>query len=69
MAEEEGGSVSGKAVGAAAGFLIGEVQEEIQAKLPVDTLKFEVGEGAKAERLTLGRWITQKVFLAYRFSF
>jgi translocation and assembly module TamB len=64
-----GSAAEGKAAGAAAGFLMGPIQNEVRDKLPIDTLKVDVGEGAQAESLTLGKWITNKIFIAYSYRF
>lgn len=57
-----------KAAGAAVGFLAGQLQKEIGSALPLDTLDVDVTEQG-VSNVTLGKWITREVFLAYRYNF
>lgn len=62
-------SATAKAAGVAAGYLARPLQDRLQDTLPLDTLRLQVGDGAKAEALTLGKWITDRLFLAYDHHF
>jgi len=65
----EPGSIQDTAAGAAAGALVGALQSKIEDKLPLDTIKVELKDGAKIGKLTLGKWISRRIFLGYDFVF
>ncbi len=55
-----------QATGVAAGMLAGKVQSLVEDVLPVDVLKVEIGdEGQSAQSLTVGKWLTENLFLSY----
>jgi autotransporter translocation and assembly factor TamB len=69
--EDEPG-VRDRAVGVASGLVMGQVQGLIQQVLPVDIDVFRVeleDASARAERLIVGKWITDELFLSYSHNF
>lgn len=54
-----------QAVGAATGFLLGQVQTKLQDKLPIDTISVDLDDSASAEAVSVGKWISSRVFVAY----
>jgi TamB, inner membrane protein subunit of TAM complex len=69
--EDEPG-VRDRAVGVASGLVMGQVQGLIQDVLPVDidVFRVELGDAsARAERLIVGKWITDELFLSYSHNF
>jgi autotransporter translocation and assembly factor TamB len=69
--EDEPG-VRDRAVGVASGLVMGQVQGLIQQVLPVDidVFRVELGDAsARAERLIVGKWITDELFLSYSHNF
>ncbi|NJK88628.1 MAG: hypothetical protein HC923_03990 [Myxococcales bacterium] len=52
--------------GAAAGILLGPVTKKVRQTLPIDT--FDVGMSQGAPVVTVGKWLTETVFLAYRWN-
>ncbi|MCA9554533.1 MAG: translocation/assembly module TamB domain-containing protein, partial [Myxococcales bacterium] len=71
LGKKDDRSVSQQAVGAVAGLLVGRLQEQLGQALPIDTLDVELGDTTTGAgtRVTLGKWITRKLFLAYRYKF
>lgn len=72
LGKQDDRSVEQQAVGAVAGFLVGQLQDKLGRALPIDTLDVELGDvaaGGAGTRVTLGKWITRKLFLAYRYKF
>lgn len=72
LGKDDNRTVEQQAVGAVAGFLVGKLQDELGKALPIDTLDVELGDtsaGGAGTRVTLGKWITRKLFLAYRYKF
>lgn len=68
----EGPTVGDRAVGVASSLVVGQVQGLVQEVLPVDidVLRVEMGEAsAAAERLVVGKWITDNLFLSYAHNF
>ncbi|MEQ9502397.1 MAG: translocation/assembly module TamB domain-containing protein [Deltaproteobacteria bacterium] len=66
---ESGGEVTPEqAAAAAAGLLLGPVTQAIRRSLPIDTLKLDLGDEGKTPALTLGKWITDSLFVAYTFT-
>ena len=64
--------VNEQAKGAATDFLVGQVQSRIAEKVPIDTLKLGVDETSESYQLTsitVGKWITSRVFIAYQHRF
>jgi autotransporter translocation and assembly factor TamB len=73
-AQDTGGgpSVGDRAVGVASSLVVGQVQGLVQEVLPIDidVFRVELGEAsAAAERLIVGKWITDNLFLSYAHSF
>jgi len=73
-AQDAGGgpSVGDRAVGVASSLVVGQVQGLVQEVLPIDidVFRVELGEAsAAAERLIVGKWITDNLFLSYAHSF
>lgn len=73
-AQDTGGgpTVGDRAVGVASSLVVGQVQGLVQEVLPIDidVLRVELGEAsAAAERLIVGKWITDNLFLSYSHSF
>ncbi|HWN67900.1 MAG TPA: translocation/assembly module TamB domain-containing protein [Haliangium sp.] len=69
--EDEPG-VRDRAVGVASGLVMGQVQGLIQEVLPVDidVFRVELGEAsARAERLVVGKWLTDELLLSYSHNF
>lgn len=62
-------SMQQQAAGAAASALIGQVQSKLEDELPIDTMQLDFGDGAKVSRLTLGKWISSRLFLGYDYHF
>ncbi|WP_428265366.1 translocation/assembly module TamB domain-containing protein [Haliangium sp.] len=59
-----------QAVGVASSLLVGQVQSLFEDVLPVDVLKVELGdESTSAESLTVGKWLTDNLFLSYSHRF
>jgi autotransporter translocation and assembly factor TamB len=61
-----------RAVGVASGLMMDQVQGLVQEVLPVDidVLRVELGEAsARAERLVVGKWITDELLLSYSHNF
>jgi autotransporter translocation and assembly factor TamB len=68
--DPQGGSASGKAGSAAAGLLAGQLKDRLGSTLPVDTVEVDTGSSQSAGGgFTLGRWIDDDIFLAYRHRF
>jgi hypothetical protein len=59
--------LSDRASGFAAGFVVGQIQAKLKDKIPIDTLKVDIEDGARASAVTVGKWITERVFLAYNY--
>jgi autotransporter translocation and assembly factor TamB len=57
-----------QAAGAAVGFITGQIQQQLGQVLPLDTLEVGASETG-VSNVTLGKWITREVFLAYRQEF
>ncbi len=66
---DEAVSLQDRAAGAAAGALVGALQSKLEDKLPIDTIKVDVKDGAKISRVTVGKWITDRIFIGYDYSF
>jgi translocation and assembly module TamB len=69
---EDGHGVRERAVGVASGLIMGQVQGLIQEVLPldIDVFRVELAEAsASAERLVVGKWITDELFLSYSHNF
>jgi translocation and assembly module TamB len=66
-AAQSDASLGEKASGVAAGFLVGQIQSRLEDKLPIDTLSVDVEEGARASAVLVGKWITERIFLAYNY--
>jgi autotransporter translocation and assembly factor TamB len=62
---EEDAPLADQAVGAATGFLLGEVQSRLQDKLPIDTISVDLDDTASAEAVSVGKWISSRIFVAY----
>jgi len=59
-----------QASAAAAGLLAAQVQSAVKDRLPVDVLRLELSEdSATAAKVTVGKWLTRKLFLAFRHNF
>lgn len=61
-------SAESQAAGAAVGFIAGQLEKQLGGAVPLDTLKVDADEGG-VSNLTLGKWITREIFLAYRQDF
>ncbi len=66
-ASQSDAALGEQAAGAAAGFLVGQIQNQIKSRLPIDTLSVGVGDGARASGVLVGKWITQRIFVAYNY--
>ncbi len=66
---DEDVSLEGRAAGAAVGALVGALQSKLEDKLPIDTINVDVEEGAKISRLSVGKWITGRIFVGYEYAF
>lgn len=56
-----------RALGVASGLLLSRVQSTVRSKLPIDTLRVDTEPGPdQTTRLTVGKWITEDIFVAYR---
>lgn len=55
-----------QAVGAAAGILLGPVTKKVRQSLPIDTFDVSMGNGAPV--VTVGKWITETLFIAYTWT-
>lgn len=66
---DEDASLEGRAAGAAVGALVGALQSKLEDKLPIDTINVDVEEGAKISRLSVGKWITGRIFVGYEYAF
>lgn len=66
--ESEGDTTPAQALGAAAGLLLGPVTQAIRRSLPIDTLKFDLGDDGETPALTVGKWLTESLFLAATLS-
>ena len=67
-----GPSVGDRAVGVASSLVVGQVQGLVQEVLPIDidVFRVELGDAsAAAERLIVGKWITDNLLLSYAHSF
>ncbi|MBX2812581.1 MAG: translocation/assembly module TamB domain-containing protein [Myxococcales bacterium] len=60
-------STTQKAAGAALGLLTSQLQAELGQALPLDTLDVELNDEGVSS-LTLGKWLTREIFLAYRYN-
>jgi autotransporter translocation and assembly factor TamB len=59
-----------RATGVAAGLITGQLQSIVRDRLPIDVLRVELGEEAlRQTKLTVGKWISERLFLAYRHRF
>lgn len=58
-------SAAGRATGVASGYVAGQLQSVVKDVVPIDVLDIDPA----AEKLTLGKWLTNKIFLAYRRRF
>lgn len=61
------GPVTGQAGTAAVGFLVGQIRQGLEDRLPLDTLKLDLDDGARVARVEVGKWPTDHLFLAYGF--
>jgi autotransporter translocation and assembly factor TamB len=66
--DQEGpaGPASEQAAGAAAGLLLGPVTKQVRKNLPIDT--FDVSMGNNAPVVTVGKWLSDELFLAYTWT-
>jgi translocation and assembly module TamB len=67
-----GPTVGDRAVGVASSLVVGQVQGLVQEVLPIDidVFRVELGQAsAAAERLIVGKWITDNLFLSYAHNF
>lgn len=62
---ESTASVQDRASGAAASALAGALQTRIQDALPLDTINVEIEDGAAVSRVSVGKWLTQRIFVGY----
>ena len=63
-------STAGRATGVASSYLAGQLQSVVRDVIPIDVLKIDISDDdAAAEKLTVGKWLTDKIFLAYRRRF
>jgi translocation and assembly module TamB len=63
-------TAAGRATGAASSFLASKMQAVVRNVIPIDVLKVDVADDqAAAEKLTVGKWLTERIFLAYRRRF
>lgn len=72
LGQKDDRSVEQQALGAVTGLFVGWAQDQLGKSLPIDTLDVEVGDtsrGGAGTRVTLGKWITRRLFLAYRYRF
>jgi len=60
------GTAGQKAAGAAAGLLFGQVTKAVRKNLPIDTFDVSMGNGAPV--LTVGKWLSEELFVAYTWS-
>lgn len=72
--ESSGEAPGSTALGAAAGILLGPVTQALRQSLPIDTIDFSTassGEGGNdvSAALTLGKWITDELFVATKYTF
>lgn len=59
-----------RATGVALGLLTGQLQSLIAEQLPIDVLRIELSDSTvAASKITAGKWITEKLFFAYRHRF
>lgn len=61
-------TLAGQAASVAAGFLMGKIQSRLEDKLPIDTLSVALDDEAAASGITLGKWITDRIFLSYNYA-
>jgi autotransporter translocation and assembly factor TamB len=52
-----------RAVGLASGMLVGELRSRVSQAMPIDVLNFDT------QKLEVGKWITQDLFVGYRYRF
>ena len=65
--EEAAGS---RAAGVASSLLANKLQSVVRDIVPIDVLKVDLSDdSAAADKLTVGKWLTKKIFLAYRRRF
>lgn len=60
-------SLEGQALGVASGFLLGKVRGVMEEILPIDVLRVDTGDEDQGSRITVGRWVTDDLFVAYRY--
>ena len=64
------GANKDKAAGAAMSLLVGQVTSRLRGALPVDTVNLEMGDDeAQPSGVTVGKWITDDVFVSYTHRF
>ncbi len=63
-------SASSRTAGVASTLLANKLQSVVRDIVPIDVLKIDLADDeAAAEKLTVGKWITKKIFFAYRRRF
>ena len=63
-------SAAGRATGVASSYLTGKLQSVVRDVIAIDVLKIDLSDDeAVADKLTLGKWLTDKIYLAYRRRF
>ncbi len=63
-------SAAVRATGIASNYVAEKLQSVIRDVIPIDVLKLDISDDeAAAEKLTLGKWLTDTIFLAYRRRF
>lgn len=63
-------SAAERATGVASNYLAGQLQSVVRDVIPIDVLKLDIADGEAASgKLTVGQWLTDKIFLAYRRRF
>ncbi len=65
--DQEAETGQGAAVGLAGGALLGPLTRELERTLPIDTFDVTMGRGAPVA--TVGKWITDTIFVAFRWNF
>ena len=61
------GPSADKASTAAIDFLLGQIRRDLEDRLPVDTLKLDLGDNARVAQVEVGKWLSDTLFLAYGF--
>jgi translocation and assembly module TamB len=68
-ADQRSGSMQDRAAGVIASMVGGEIKKALRKTLPIDTIQIGSGKGISPGSVTIGKWLTPDLFVAYRRRF